>query len=191
MGILGAIAEDARAVRDNDPAAKGYLEVLLCYHTFHTVAVHRVNHALHKLGVPILPRFVSMLNRIWSGVEIHPGAEIGEGFFIDHGTGTVIGETTEIGKNVVLFNGVTLGGTGKHKGKRHPTVGNNVLIGTGSVILGPVKIGSNSKIGANTFIIMQDVPENTTVVGSPGRIVRQNGKRVSKELPKTKMGISG
>ena len=186
MGILGAIAEDARAVRDNDPAAKGYLEVLLCYHTFHTVAVHRVNHALHKLGVPILPRFVSMLNRIWSGVEIHPGAEIGEGFFIDHGTGTVIGETTEIGKNVVLFNGVTLGGTGKHKGKRHPTVGNNVLIGTGSVILGPVKIGSNSKIGANTFIIMQDVPENTTVVGSPGRIVRQNGKRVSKELPKTK-----
>lgn len=187
MGLIEIIKADIKTFRENDPAVKSTLEILLCYHTFHAIILHRLTHPLYKLGIPIIPRFISMLNRFWTGVEIHPGAKIGRGFFIDHGTGTVIGETSEIGNNVVLFQGVALGGTGKHKVKRHPTVGNNVLIGAGSILLGPIKVGDNVNLGANTFIIMQDVPPNTTVVGAPGVIVRENGKKVRKELPKTKL----
>lgn len=145
-----------------------------------------MTYPLYKAKIPIIPRFISNTNRFLTGIEIHPGAEIGEGFFIDHGTATVIGETAKIGKNCTLFHNVTLGGTGKHSGKRHPTLGNNVLIGTGATLLGPITIGDNVKIGAETFIIMQDVPSNCTVVGIPARIVKQDGKKVNKKLARTK-----
>lgn len=176
---------DFKAVRKNDPAAKSILEVVLCYTTLHAIIFHRLIHPLHKMKIPILPRFLSQLNRFLTGIEIHPGAEIGEGFFIDHGMGVVIGETVEMGKNCVLFHNVTLGGTGNHVGKRHPTLGDNVLIGTASTILGPIKIGSNVKIGATSVIIMHDVPDNCTVVGAPGRIVKLDGQKVDLPLQKT------
>jgi len=185
MSLLKTIKADIKTFRENDPAVKSTFEILLCYHTFHAILIHRLIHPLYKLNIPIIPRFISMVNRFFTGVEIHPGAEIGDGFFIDHGTGTVIGETVEIGKNCVMFQHVTLGGTGKHTGKRHPTVGKNALIGVGSTILGPVNIGNNAKIGANTFIIMKDVPANATVVGVPGKIVKINGRKSVKELKKT------
>ena len=185
MGLVNTIAKDIRAVKKNDPAAKSYLDVLVNHFPLHTVMAYRLLHPLHEAGLPIIPRFLLNITRIWTGVEIHPGAKIGPGFFIDHGNSVVIGETTEIGSNCVLYQNVTLGGTGKHKVKRHPTIGNNVLIGVGSTLLGPMRIGNNSKIGANTFIIMHDVPANCTVVGTPGRIVRQDGQRVKKSLRKT------
>ncbi len=183
---LSTIKADVDAVLRNDPAAKGYADALINPTPFHAILVYRIVHRLDKLGLPILPRFLSNIARVWSGVEIHPGCKIGKSFFIDHGVGVVIGETAEIGDNCVLFHNVTLGGTGKHKGKRHPTIGNNVLIGTGATLLGPVKVGNNVKIGAETFVIMHDIPDDCTVVGIPGRIVRQNGKAVSKELQPTK-----
>jgi serine O-acetyltransferase len=186
MELTEILKADMKAFRENDPSAKSSIEVLLCYHTFHAIALHRLTHPLYRAGFYTLARFISMFNRFWSGIEIHPGAKIGRGFFIDHGTGTVIGETSEIGNHVVMFHDVTLGGTGKHKVKRHPSIGNNVLIGKGSTLLGPIKVNDNVKIGANTFIIMHDVPANTTVVGTPGMIVKQGGKKVKKMLPKTK-----
>ena len=151
--MLKQIKSDLNAVLKNDPAAKSYLDVIINHAPFHAVLVHRVMHPLHKAGLPILPRMLANIVRVWSGVEIHPGAKIGKGFFIDHGSATVIGETTEIGDNCILFHNVTLGGTGKHEGKRHPTLGNNVLIGTGATLLGPIMVGDNAKIGAETFII--------------------------------------
>ncbi|HRU93423.1 MAG TPA: serine O-acetyltransferase [Candidatus Marinimicrobia bacterium] len=176
--------EDLRAIWRNDPAAKNMLEILTCYTTLHAIMLYRIAHFLHTyLHIPILPRFISVLARFWSGVEIHPGAKIGKGFFIDHGTGVVIGETAEIGDNCVLFHGVTLGGTGHHKGKRHPTIGNNVLIGAGATLLGPIFVGDNAKIGATTVIINRDVPPNCTVVGTPGHIVKRNDKCVNEPLP--------
>lgn len=178
--------DDIKAVKRNDPAAKNYVEVVLCHSPLHAIMLHRLAHPLYKIGVPVLPRFISTCGRFLTGVEIHPGAKIGKGFFIDHGTGVVIGETSEIGDNCVLFHNVTLGGTGKHIDKRHPTVGNNVLIGTGAILLGPITVGNNVKIGADTTIIMKDVPDNCTVVGVPGRIVKLNGKRVHIPLKKTK-----
>lgn len=174
-----ALLEDIKAIYRNDPAARN-VEFLL-YAGFWAIMFHRLTHLLWKIKIPLFPRFISQLTRFFTGVEIHPGAKIGKGFFIDHGMGVVIGETTEIGQNCVIFHNVTLGGTGKHKKKRHPTVGDNVLIGTGATLLGPLHVGNNVCIGANTFIIMHDVPDNSTVVGSPGQIVIFDGKRV--ELP--------
>jgi serine O-acetyltransferase len=174
--IFSSIAEDIKAIYRNDPAARN-IEFLL-YPGFHAIFFHRFIHVLDRLQIPFVPRLFSQLSRFFTGVEIHPGATIGKGFFIDHGAGIVIGETSEIGDNCVLFHNVTLGGTGKHQGKRHPTIGDNVVIGTGAIILGPVRIGSNVRIGANTFLYMVDIPDNCTVVGTPGVITRWNGKKV-------------
>jgi serine O-acetyltransferase len=181
-----SIIEDIKAIYRNDPAARN-LEILL-YSGFHAIFIHRFTHPMWRLGIPFLPRLLSQISRFLTGVEIHPGAQIGGGFFIDHGMGVVIGETTQIGENCVLFHNVTLGGTGKHKGKRHPTIGDNVMIGTGAIILGPVRVGNNVRIGANTFILMRDVPDNTTVAGTPGRIVKMNGQQVSMKLPRSEEG---
>jgi len=173
--------EDIKAIFRNDPAAKN-VEFLL-YPSLHAIVIHRyISHPLYKIKIPFIPRLISQIMRFLTGIEIHPGAKIGRGFFIDHGMGTVIGETVEIGKNCTLFHNVTLGGTGKHKGKRHPSVGNNVVIGTGAILLGPIKVGNNVKIGADTFIINKNVPDNSTVVGTPGKIVKLNGKKVNIKL---------
>ena len=187
MGFIKKIILDIKAVKKNDPAAKNYLEVLLCHTPLWTIIGYRLMHPLAKIGVPVLPRFGMTIMKVLTGMEIHPWAEIGKSFFIDHGVGVVIGETTIIGDNCVLFQNVTLGGTGKHKGKRHPTLGNNVLVGVSATLLGPITVGDNVKIGAETFIIMHNVPSNCTVVGVPGKIVRLNGKKVNKNLIKTKI----
>lgn len=179
-----SIIEDIKAIYRNDPAVIN-IEFLL-YPGLHAIVVHRFNHFLWNLGIPFIPRLLSQIARFFTGIEIHPGAKIGKGFFIDHGMGVVIGETTEIGDNCVLFHNVTLGGTGKHKGKRHPTIGNNVMIGTGAILLGPLKVGNNVRIGANTFILMRDIPDNPTVAGTPGKIVRMNGREVDIKLPRSK-----
>ncbi|BBB89453.1 MAG TPA: serine O-acetyltransferase [Methylomusa anaerophila] len=179
---MRAMLEDIRAIYRHDPACKN-IEVLL-YPSLHVITVHRyVIHPFYCLGVPFLPRLFSQLMRFFTGIEIHPGAKIGPGFFCDHGCGVVIGETTEIGRNCVMFHAVTLGGTGKEKRKRHPTIGDDVFIGHGATIIGPVTIGSNSKIGAQTVIVNRDVPENCTVVGSPPRIVKLAGRQVNLPLP--------
>ncbi len=181
--IFRSIIEDVRAINRNDPAARN-IEFLL-YPGFHSILMHRFVHSLYKLGIPLFPRLFSQISRLLTGIEIHPGADIGSGLFIDHGAGVVIGETAQIGDNCVLFHNVTLGGTGKHTGKRHPTLGNNVFVGTGATILGPVIIGSNVRIGANTFIYMVDVPDNCTVVGTPAVIVRRDGQKVHIKLQPT------
>jgi serine O-acetyltransferase len=180
-----SIVEDIRAIYRNDPAVRN-IEFLL-YPGLHAIIIHRFTHLLWRLKIPFIPRLLSQISRFLTGIEIHPGANIGKGFFIDHGMGVVIGETTMIGDNCVLFHNVTLGGTGKHKGKRHPTIGNNVMIGTGATLLGPINVGDNVKIGANTFILMQDVPDNTTVAGTPGRIVKVNEQSVSIKLSPAKV----
>lgn len=162
---------------ERDPAAANALEVILTYSGFHAIVIHRIAHALWKAKIPLLPRMISQIGRHFTGIEIHPGAEIGKGLFIDHGMGVVIGETTIIGSNVTLFQGVTLGGTGKEKGKRHPTICNNVVVGTGAKILGNINIGDSVMVGANAVVI-KDVPPNSTVVGVPGRITRREGKKI-------------
>ncbi len=179
------IYDDIKAIYKNDPAAQN-IEFLL-YPSFHAIFFHRFIHWMWKTHVPFFPRLFSQLTRFFTGLEIHPGATIGRGFFVDHGAGVVIGETTIIGDNCVLFHNVTLGGTGKHQGKRHPTIGNKVLIGTGATLLGPLTVGDNVKIGAGSFIFMHDVPDNCTVAGAPARIVKRNGKRVDQPLPETKV----
>ncbi len=171
------IKKEIQAIFERDPAAKTVLEVLLCYPGLHAILLHRVAHALYRRGLILLPRLISQFSRWITGIEIHPGAKIGEGLFIDHGMGVVIGETAEIGDNVTLYQGVTLGGTGKEKGKRHPTVGNNVVIGTGAKVLGPIVIGDYARIGAGT-VVLNNVPSHTTVVGVPGRVVVYDGERV-------------
>jgi serine O-acetyltransferase len=181
--IFSTIYEDVKAIFRNDPAAKN-IEFLL-YPGFHAILAHRIIHPLYKLGIPFFPRLLSQIVRFFTMVEIHPGATIGKGFFIDHGAGIVIGETAEIGENCVLFHNVTLGGTGKHAGKRHPTLGNNVVVGTGAIVLGPVRVGNNVNIGANTFLYMVDIPDNATVVGTPGVITRLNGAHVHIKPEKT------
>ena len=186
MSAWDKILSDAKAVKENDPAAKSYLEILLCHTPLWTIIAYRLMNPLHNFGLPVIPRFIMTLFKVLTGVEIHPGAKIGKSFFIDHGIGTVVGETAQIGNNCVLFHNVTLGGTGKHKAKRHPTLGNKVLIGAGATLLGPIKVGNNVKIGAETFVIMQDIPNNCTVVGVPGKIVKLNGKKANKKLLKTK-----
>jgi serine O-acetyltransferase len=183
--------EDIKAVYRNDPALKGSIlkmtEIIL-YPSVHAIICHRyMAHPLYKLGVPFIPRLISQFVRFITGIEIHPGAKIGKGFFVDHGMGVVIGETALIGKNCTLFHGVTLGGTGNHTGKRHPTIGNNVMIGAHSTLLGPINVGNNVKIGAETVIIMHDIPDNCTVVGAPGKIVRKNGMKADLALKHTKL----
>ena len=178
-----AIIEDIKAIYRNDPAARN-IEFLL-YPGFHAILFHRIAHFFWNLRLPFFPRLISQFSRFLTGLEIHPGAKIGHGFFCDHGAGLVVGETAEIGENVVLFHNVTLGGTGKHTGKRHPTIGNNVLIGTGATILGPLVVGENVKIGANSFVVMRDIPSNCTVTGTPARITKRNGIHCTEELPET------
>jgi serine O-acetyltransferase len=181
--MFKTLIADIRAVRKNDPAARNVIETLLCHTPLHAIFLHRLAYPLYRWGLPVFPRMISVVACFFTGVEIHPGARIGPGFFIDHGTGTVIGETTEIGENCVLFHNVTLGGTGKHGGKRHPTLKDGVYVGTGAVILGPVTVGEHSRIGAGSFIFMKDIPPYCTVVGAPGRIVRQDGRKVDLEPP--------
>ena len=178
--MFETILEDIKAIYRNDPAARN-IEFIL-YPGFHAVLIHRFTHLLWNLRIPFIPRLISQISRFLTGIEIHPGARIGKGFFIDHGMGVVIGETAEIGENCVMFHNVTLGGTGKHRGKRHPTIGNNVMIGTGAILLGPIKVGNNVTIGANTFIFMNDIPDNCTVVGTPGKIVRLGERKVDLDL---------
>jgi serine O-acetyltransferase len=180
--------EDLEAVRANDPAAHSAFETLLCHTPLHALLLHRIAHALHaRLGLPLVPRLLSVLARFWTGVEIHPAARIGRRCFIDHGTGVVIGETAEIGDDCVMFHNVTLGGTGKLEGKRHPTVKDNVFIGTGATLLGPITVGSNAKIGANAFVRMHDVPASCTAAGTPARIVKRDGRRTDEALPRTRL----
>lgn len=175
--FIETILADLRAPVERDPAATGWLDVVLCYPGFHAITAHRFIHALHRAGVPLIPRFLSQLVRFMTGIEIHPGAKIGKGFFIDHGMGVVIGETAEIGDNVTIYQGVTLGGTSLNKGKRHPTLANNVTVGLHAAVLGAITVGENSKIGAGS-VVVKDVPPNATVVGIPGRVVIQDGKPV-------------
>jgi len=168
------IKDDLAAAQERDPAATSKLEVILTYAGFHAMLAYRIAHRFHTWGVPIIPRVISQLARWFTGIEIHPAAKIGRGFFIDHGMGVVIGETTEIGDHVTLFQGVTLGGTGKERGKRHPTLGNHVVVGAGAKILGGIKIGDNVKIGANS-VVLKSVPPNSTVIGVPARIIKTEG----------------
>ena len=177
--VVKEVRRDVVAARDRDPAARGVTkgEILATWPGIHALLAYRVAHALHLAGVPFLPRLVSMFTRAVTGIEIHPAARIGEGLFIDHGAGVVIGETADIGNDVTLYQGVTLGGTGFATGKRHPTVQDNVTIGSGAKLLGPITIGHGAKIGANSVVIT-DVPPNSTVVGNPGHPVRVDGRRV-------------
>ncbi len=169
--MFAAIREQIDTIIREDPAAQSTVEIILLYPGFHAILLHRLAHALFKSKVPFFPRLVSQLSRFFTGIEIHPGATIGRRFFIDHGTGVVIGETTEIGDDVIIYQGATLGGTGKEKGKRHPTIGNRVVIGSGAKILGNISIGDDVKVGAGSVVI-KPVPGNSTVVGVPGRVVR-------------------
>lgn len=166
------IKEDIKVIYEKDPAAKNIFEVILCYPGLHALLVHRLSHKLYKMNLPFIPRFISSIMRILTGIEIHPGAIIGNRFFIDHGEGVVIGETSVIGENVLIYQQVTLGGTGKDSGKRHPTIGNNVIIGAGAKILGNITIGDNVRIGAGS-VVVDHVPSHSTVVGIPGRVVLQ------------------
>ena len=172
MGFWRAIKSDYKAVFERDPAARNGLEVVLAYPGFHAIFIHRINHVLWNWRIPVLPRLVSHVGRFLTGIEIHPAAKIGSGFFIDHGMGVVIGETTEVGENCLLYQGVTLGGTGKEKGKRHPTLGNNVVVGAGSKVLGAIRIGNNVIIGANS-VVLKPVPDNAICVGVPGRVTKK------------------
>ncbi len=164
-----SIREEIKNIMERDPAARNVFEVLL-YPSLHAIMLHRLAHRLYQADIPFFPRLVSQISRFFTGIEIHPGAKIGKNFFIDHGTGVVIGETAEIGDGVTLYQGVTLGGTGKERGKRHPTVGNNVLIGVGAKVLGAITIGDNARIGGGA-VVLKDVPPNTTAVGVPAKIV--------------------
>ncbi len=173
--MFATIREQIETVFREDPAAKSTLEILLCYPGLHAILVHRVAHRLYRAGVPLLPRVLSQFSRWITGIEIHPGATIGRRFFIDHGMGVVIGETAEIGDDVLLYQGVTLGGTGKECGKRHPTVGNHVIVGTGAKVLGNIRIGDGSRIGAGS-VVVHPVPAGSTVVGIPGKVVRRRAE---------------
>ena len=169
--------ETLTAYQRRDPAARGKLEILLLYAGVHATLYHRAAHWLYRRGLRFLARCVSQWSRFWTGIEIHPGAVIGRRLVIDHGTGIVIGETAELGDDVLLYQGVTLGGTGKDAGKRHPTLGNNVMVGSGAKILGPFRVGDNARIAANS-VVLREVPDNATVVGVPGRVVRLSGEKL-------------
>ena len=171
------ILEDIRAYKKNDPAARSGIEILLLYNGLHATFWYRIAHWLHAHGLRFTARMISQLTKTFTGIEIHPGATIGRRFVIDHGTGIVIGETAEIGDDCLIYQGVTLGGTGKDVGKRHPTLGNNVMVGSGAKVLGPFKVGNNVRIAANS-VVLREVPDNATVVGVPGRIVRISGEKL-------------
>lgn len=172
--LIEQFKSDIESVKQRDPAAKNTLEIVLTYSGLHAVAAYRVSHYFYKKRMYLTARVISQLARHFTGIEIHPGAKIGKGLFIDHGMGVVIGETTEIGDNCLIYQGVTLGGTGKDRGKRHPTLGNNVMVGSGARVLGPFKVGNNVKIAANA-VVLEAIPDNCTAVGVPARIVRCNG----------------
>ena len=184
--IKKRIEEEVASVKERDPAARSTFEILLTYSGLHAVLMYRVAHQLHKNKYYTAARALSQLAKFLTGIEIHPGATIGKGLFIDHGTGVVIGETAEIGDNCILYQGVTLGGTGKGKGKRHPTLGNNVMVGCGAKVLGPFKIGDNVKIAANA-VVLEAIPDNSTAVGAPARVVRRNGVKVTQDLDQVHM----
>ncbi|MCD7773736.1 MAG: serine O-acetyltransferase [Ruminococcus sp.] len=175
--IVRLVQEEVQSVKEKDPAAKTTLEILVNYSGLHAVLFHRVAHWFYERKLFFIARMISQFSRFITGIEIHPGAKIGKGLLIDHGSGVVIGETAEIGDNCLIYQGVTLGGTGKEHGKRHPTLGNNVMVGAGARILGPFKVGDNAKIAANA-VVLEEVPPNATAVGVPAKIVRIEGKRV-------------
>ena len=172
------IKSDFKIIKERDPAARGFLEIILCYPGFQALVLHRISHKLWKHKLPLFPRVLSQLTRNITGIEIHPGAKIGKGVFIDHGMGVVIGETSEIGDRCLLYQGVTLGGTGKDCGKRHPTLEENVVVGAGAKVLGAIQIGSNTRIGAGS-VVVKNVERNSTVVGIPGRVVHQSGVKIN------------
>lgn len=181
LRVFKRMKEDMEVVFEQDPAARTYLEVFLTYSGLHAIWSHRIAHKCYHWNLRFIARCISQISRFLTGIEIHPGAKIGRRFFIDHGMGVVIGETCEIGDNVTIYQGVTLGGTGHEKGKRHPTIEDNVLIATGAKVLGSITIGENSKVGGGS-VVLKDVPKDATVVGIPGRIVKQNGKKISQKL---------
>lgn len=176
--IYDRLKADIASVRERDPAARSSFEILLTYSGLHAVIIYRIAHKLYINQYKTIARALSQFGKFLTGIEIHPGAKIGKNLFIDHGAGVVIGETAEIGDNCILYQGVTLGGTGKGRGKRHPTLGNNVMVGCGAKVLGPFKVGDNAKIAANA-VVLEAVPENATAVGVPARVVRRNGVRVN------------
>lgn len=186
MGFVKRIKEDMDVVFAQDPAARSYLEIFLTYSGLHAIWAHRIAHRFYKHKWFFIARVISQISRFFTGIEIHPGAVIGRRFFIDHGMGVVIGETCEIGDNVTVFQGVTLGGTGKEKGKRHPTIKDNALISTGAKVLGDITIGESAKVGGGS-VVLKDVPDHATVVGIPGRVVRQHGKKIRTDLDHHKM----
>ena len=181
IAVSDEIKEDVASVRERDPAARSDAEILLLYSGVHAILAYRVAHKLYLGKKYFSARAVSQIARFFTGIEIHPGATIGHSFFIDHGAGVVIGETCEIGDHCTIYQGVTLGGTGKDSGKRHPTLGNNVMVGTGAKVLGPFKIGDNAKIAAGA-VVLKEIPENATAVGIPARVVRRGGEKVEDEL---------
>lgn len=176
--MLSSLIADFRIIFERDPAARNWLEVLLCYPGLQALFFHRFAHWLYRIGIPFVPRFISHLARFFTGIEIHPGAQIGKGVFIDHGMGVVIGETAIIGDRCLIYQGVTLGGTGKETGKRHPTLGENVVVGGGAKVLGNIQIGNQVRIGAGS-VVLRDVPSDCTVVGIPGRIIYRSGVKVN------------
>lgn len=186
MKIVNLIKQEITTIKAKDPAAKSSLEIILLYQGFHALILHRLAHKLYKLKIPFLPRLISQISRFITGIEIHPGATIGKNFFIDHGMGVVIGETAIIGDNCLVYQGVTLGGTGKEKGKRHPTIGNNVTLGAGAILLGDINIGDNSNVGAGSVVI-KSAKENSTLVGVPARVVKEKnfvqGKLMHNKIP--------
>ncbi len=190
--ILKSIQSDFSIIKERDPAARGFLEILFCYPGFQALTIHRFSHSLWKQKLPLISRLLSQLTRFLTGVEIHPGAKIGKGVFIDHGMGVVIGETAEVGNRCLLYQGVTLGGTGKDSGKRHPTLEENVVIGAGAKVLGAIQIGTNTRIGAGS-VVVKDVEANSTVVGIPGRVVNQSGVKINplahSALPDTEANV--
>ena len=190
--MLKLIKSDFKIIKERDPAARGFLEIILCYPGFQALVLHRISHKLWKYKLPLLPRVLSQLTRNITGIEIHPGAKIGKGVFIDHGMGVVIGETSEIGNRCLLYQGVTLGGTGKDCGKRHPTLEENVVVGAGAKVLGAIQIGSNTRIGAGS-VVVKNVEANSTVVGIPGRVVHQSGVKINplahSALPDTEASV--
>lgn len=184
---ISKVKEDIQVIKDKDPAANNVLEIILCYPGLHALIAYRFAHRLYKWGIPLIPRIISYLTRIITGIEIHPAAKIGRRFFIDHGEGVVIGATTIIGDDVLIYQQVTLGGTGKEQGKRHPTLGNNVIVGAGAKVLGNITLGDYVRVGAGS-VVVEDVPEYSTVVGVPGRIVRRkfrdkNGVLLHNRIP--------
>lgn len=176
--MFAQMKKDIDAIMLRDPAAKTRLEAAMCYPGLHAIWLHRIAHHFYLKGLVVFPRLLNTFSRFLTGIDIHPGAKLGPGLFIDHGMGLVIGETAELGSNVTLYQGVTLGGTGKEKGKRHPTIGNNVVVSSGAKVLGSFKVGDNSKIGSGS-VVLKEVPPNSVVVGVPGRVVTRNGVRIA------------